>query len=410
MNLSFHRFLVACTLLTVPLLSVAQTDTSLSRDFERFDAPYFTYGKGLGITSPDSLFQLNFRFRMQNRIGVEMAEGKFSALRARIRRFRLKLNGFVTTPRIRYAIEIGLTTEDIKSPLVEIPSGLLRDAMIYYDMDDHWTLGFGQTKLPGNRERVVSSGDLQLADRSPANGVFNIDRDFGLQGYYANTIGGTGHYTVRGAITSGEGANWITSPGMHLSYTGRVDLLPFGPFTRRGDYFQGDLAREESARLSIGLVFNYNDGALREAGQRGELLFEPRSIRNFMADAVLKYRGWAFMTEFMARHASDPVTYNPEDSSDVVYVFNGRGFTLQGSYLFASGLEVALRYATVYPEEEIRQYSPTRQNYYTAGITKYIQGHRLKIQLDATYLDEAAFGDISALDTWNFRFQVELGI
>ena len=129
-----------------------------------------------------------------------------------------------------------------------------------------------------------------------------------------------------------------------------------------------------------------------------------------MADLMFKYKGWAFMTEFMTRHASDPVTYNPQDSSDVVYVFNGRGFTLQGSYLFPIDLEVTARYASIYPNEEIREFSPTRQNYYTAGVTKYIRGHRLKVQLDATYLDKAAFGDISAVDTWSFRFQVELGI
>ncbi len=410
MNLPFRSLAVVCTLLMVPLLSFAQTDTTLSRSIDDFDPPYFTYGKGLGVTSPDSLFMLNFRFRMQNRIGVEMKEGKFNAVRARIRRFRLKFNGFVYTPKIRYAIEIGFTTEDARSPITEIPFGLLRDVMIYYSFDDHWTLGFGQTKLPGNRERVVSSGDLQLADRSPANGIFNIDRDFGLQGAYTNAIGGTAPYRLRGAITSGEGTNWISSPGVHLSYTFRGEVLPFGSFAKRGDYFQGDLTRETSPRLSVGLVFNYNDGALRAAGQRGNLLFEPRTIRNFMADVMFKYKGWAFMTEFMTRNASDPVTYNPQDSSDVVYVFNGRGFTLQGSYLFPIDLEVTARYASIYPNEEIREFSPTRQNYYTAGVTQYIRGHRLKVQLDATYLDRAAFGDISAVDTWSFRFQVELGI
>jgi phosphate-selective porin OprO/OprP len=30
--------------------------------------PYFSYGNGLGITSPDSLLMLNIRFRMQNRL------------------------------------------------------------------------------------------------------------------------------------------------------------------------------------------------------------------------------------------------------------------------------------------------------------------------------------------------------
>ena len=35
----------------------------------------------------------------------------------------------------------------------------------------NFELWFGQAKLPGNRERVVSSGNLQLVDRSILNVV-----------------------------------------------------------------------------------------------------------------------------------------------------------------------------------------------------------------------------------------------
>jgi hypothetical protein len=41
-------------------------------------------------------------------------------------------------------------------------------------------VGFGQTKLPGNNQRVVSSGSLEFTDRTINNSRFNIDRDFGL--------------------------------------------------------------------------------------------------------------------------------------------------------------------------------------------------------------------------------------
>jgi hypothetical protein len=43
----------------------------------------------------------------------------------------------------------------------------------------NWTIGFGQTKLPGNNQRVVSSGS-EFTDRTINNSRFNIDRDFGL--------------------------------------------------------------------------------------------------------------------------------------------------------------------------------------------------------------------------------------
>jgi phosphate-selective porin OprO and OprP len=71
-------------------------------------------------------------------------------------------------------------------------------------------LGVGQTKLPGNRQRVNSSGDLQLVDRSIVNAFFNIDRDFGIQAYYKNHINQF-QYVLRGAISSGEGRNSLIS-------------------------------------------------------------------------------------------------------------------------------------------------------------------------------------------------------
>jgi len=49
----------------------AQVDikrTTTNNDLKLSALPYYSYGKGLGLTSPDSLFQLNIRFRMQNRV------------------------------------------------------------------------------------------------------------------------------------------------------------------------------------------------------------------------------------------------------------------------------------------------------------------------------------------------------
>ena len=45
----------------------------------------------------------------------------------------------------------------------------------------NFEIWFGQGKLPGNRERVISSGNLQQVDRSLLNSLFTIDRDFGFQ-------------------------------------------------------------------------------------------------------------------------------------------------------------------------------------------------------------------------------------
>jgi len=61
---------------------------------------------------------------------------------------------------------------------------IIRDAVMFYRPNKYWSIAFGQTKLPGNRQRVNSSGALQLTDRTINNARFNIDRDFGIQTYY----------------------------------------------------------------------------------------------------------------------------------------------------------------------------------------------------------------------------------
>ena len=50
-----------------------------------------------------------------------------------------------------------------------------------WNFHENFELWVGQTKLPGNRERVISSANLQQVDRSLLNSRFNIDRDFGFQ-------------------------------------------------------------------------------------------------------------------------------------------------------------------------------------------------------------------------------------
>ena len=142
--------------------------------------PYYNFGKGVGITSPDSLFQFNIRFRIQSRFSYFKNQDDEAAFDGQVRRLRLRFDGFVGDPRFLYVIQLSFAPGDVG----EIEDGenlnIIRDAVVYYNASKHWNFGFGQTKLPGNRQRVNSSGALQLTDRSINNARFNIDRDFGF--------------------------------------------------------------------------------------------------------------------------------------------------------------------------------------------------------------------------------------
>src|SRR5690606_33381373 len=152
-------------------------------------------------------------------------------------------------------------------------ANIVRDAVVFYNFTDNFYISFGQSKLPGNRQRVNSSGELQFAERSLVNATFNVDRDFGIKAYYSSLIAGI-PFHFKGAISTGEGrvAN-VTDDG--LAYTGRAAFLPLGAFTNGGDYVEGDLEYEESPKLSIGGGYSFNDRAIRTGGQTGPYMPAP---------------------------------------------------------------------------------------------------------------------------------------
>jgi hypothetical protein len=371
-------------------------------------SPYFTYGKGFGITTPDSLFMLNIRFRMQNRFGFttqDVDNLSVSTVEARVRRMRLRFDGFIYNPRITYILQLSFSRADMDFDDTGFPN-VLRDAMVMYQVSKKFTVALGQGKLPGNRQRVVSSGDLQLADRSLVNSAFNIDRDFGLQLYYRDHVQDF-HYVLRGSMTSGEGRN-INQSDEGLAYTGRIELLPFGIFKNNGDYFEGDLERETKPKVSLGLTYSDNENTIRTGGQLGRLLFEARDIETYMADFLLKYNGWALSSEYLERKSIDPITEDGNGSQRFVY--DGHGLNIQGSYLFKSNYEIIGRYSEIEPNASIAALTP-RIEQYTIGGTKYIKGHRLKLQADVTLENRQwLLGTNPGTQNWQVRFQVEAGI
>ncbi|PZX61236.1 phosphate-selective porin O/P [Algoriphagus ratkowskyi] len=363
---------------------------------------------GISI-SKDSLFLLNLRFRMQNRFGFTTASGEdleIDQVDFRVRRLRLRLDGYVLNPRIQYYIQLGFSKSDL-----DLESGgyaqPIRDAIVYYYFNPNFYVGFGQSKLPGNRERVVSSGNLQFADRSIANGFFTLDRDFGFFGYYTYQTNGQSQFQLKGSISTGEGRNpSVGDKG--LSYTGRIEYLPFGKFKNNGDYSEGDLEFEELPKLSVGMTYNWNENSHRTRGQLGSLLYEGRDMNVFIADAMFKYSGWGVMAEFFKRGSNDPITMN--DKGDIKVVFIGIGTNLQLSKMISRKDEFALRYASVRPDKIITQHE-NRLEETAFGYTRYLNGHRIKLQGNLGYAWNNGQIQVNNLQNyWFGTFQVEFGI
>ena len=400
----FLLFLFSISILNAQEIKVATKDNDLKLDA----LPYYSFGKGLGITSPDSLFQLNIRFRMQNRVTFIQDEDSVAAYSGEIRRLRLRFDGYVGNPKFLYVIQLSFAPGDVGEAQDGENINIIRDAAVFYRPNKKWTFLFGQTKLPGNRQRVNSSGAIQLTDRSINNARFTIDRDFGFQAYYLNEIKDKFSYNIKTAVSTGEGRNWTKSADNGVALTGKIELMPFGSFKKDGTNFEGDLAREEKPKLLLSGAFHQNNLARRTQGQLGNDLFKQKTMKSVLLDAMLKYNGWSLMSSYMSRSANDPITFNPANNSEFNFVPVGNGMDYQLSYVFPTNYEIIGRFSNQNIHNDIKALTPDSKQY-SLGVTKYLWEHAFKLQGEVT-LSDLEYFDGSNKQNWYVRFQVEIGI
>src|SRR5690606_16221114 len=235
-----------------------------------------------------------------------------------IRRSRLKFTGFAYSPKLKYKIELGMSNRDIGvEPLRQnnYANNIIYDAVLVWDFYKNFELWLGQTKLPGNRERVISSQSLQFVDRSAVNAYFNLDRDIGVQLRHQFALNNIVFREIL-SVSMGEGRGVTVSNTGGYDYTLRGEILPFGEFTGDGDYFSSDLLREEEPKLSIGVTYDFNKGASREGGQLGNYLPENRDLSTVFVDAIFKYQGHSMLMEYANKTAPDGARVSVMDENE----------------------------------------------------------------------------------------------
>lgn len=334
---------------------------------------------------------------------------------AGIRRARLKFDGWAVSPKLAYKVELALSNQDLSSTSDFAQSGgapkIILDAVVKWQFHKNFELWAGQTKLPGNRERVVSSQKLQFVDRSMVNSTFNIDRDMGVQ-LHGNFNSGKAVIRPILALSMGEGRNMAMDNIGGLDYTARLEYLPFGEFSGGGDYFDADLKREPRPKLALGVSYDFNKGASRQK-QSGRFLMDTEGhyltndMQTLFIDGVFKYRGLFITAEYADKKCVLPQGASLEKMEDKMVdaggksYHTGRGFNIQAGYLFKNNWEVAGRYTTITPDWEM---SFTGAEEYTLGVSKYIVGHSLKVQSDISLTDKEN-EDVNGL---RYRLQFEV--
>ena len=194
--------LLACGLFAIPRLATAQAVPKAAR-------PVVEYGdRGIVFNAPDGFSYFALRFRVQEIAGLTTnsdTDIDVASTQLVVRRARVRFESVAWDPRLKINVQLAFSRGDMDFDAASGPN-VVRDAVLAWQATPRLAVSFGQTKLPGNRQRVVSSGELQFAERSIVNSAFTVDRDVGFFLHYVNGDAGL-PFNLRGAITSGEGRN-----------------------------------------------------------------------------------------------------------------------------------------------------------------------------------------------------------
>lgn len=351
------------------------------------------FGKGLfNLVGQDSSWTMKVGLRMQLLGSSVWEEGGQSEASFLTRRARLKFDGFAYSPKLKYKIELGLSNRDQSgaSEFTHNAPRYILDAQLKWNFYKNFEVWFGQGKLPGNRERVISSANLQQVDRSLLNSRFTIDRDFGVQLRHHFNL--SDNFVVKEifSVAQGEGRNVTTGNLGGHQFTGRLELLPFGEFASKGDYKGSDLKREQTPKLALGVSYDHNNNAVKTRSNQGSYMvtdtgFFETNINTLYLDAMFKYNGFSFMAEYSDRDATDALAKNSDGTLTGDEVQVGHGLNLQTGFLLKNDWEISGRYTNIELNKTITGKNPETQ--YTLGLSKYIAGHSLKVQTDISHLE-----------------------
>ena len=253
-------------------------------------AVHFKPGTGLVVESSDGDFGLASRLRAQFLYTLEEDKGSDAEQSFQMRRARLQFKGHVYGKDNKFKVELAFSPSDVglKEPGAPTTTPLL-DWYFDFTQSKDASVQMGQFKVPHNRQRLTSSGDLQLVDRSIVNSEFNLDRDIGLMLHSKDLL----ELDLLGyqlGVFSGQGRNTRDFYDLGMLYAARIEVFPLGMFK---DLPEVDFERNTSPKLALGMGYARVQNAARDAGTHGAVPADggTTDIDSITWDAVFKLAG-----------------------------------------------------------------------------------------------------------------------
>ncbi len=323
------------------------------------------YDEGFVLRSGERSFKLGGYLQTWHQSLVE--DGQLTTNEFRIVRARFGAKAVVTR-WLSFRVVTDLTK-----------SNVLLDCYFDAKLAPWATLRVGQMKVPFVRQAYLSDSAQEFVGVSMATGDYKLPRDLGamFRGSFADGV-----LELQLAALNGAGTN-ARQDNADLLWVGRLVLHPLGPTP----LIEAELSGHGPARLALGVSGTFNHvSERRPSDEEGAEDLAVETDRAMAAgELTFLWRGLHLGLEGMLRH----------DEVEGGGGRDGFGGYAQTSYmLLPPYLQLGARASMLRPDTDTSE----ADRFEAAGVLSgYVDGHRLKLQLEVAALAEERAGQADVL-------------
>lgn len=365
------------------------------------------------LYSADSSSSLRFQLAAQLRTVFESCDegeegDRDETFIMEARRIRITLSGTIGQPSIAYKLHLSTAPGSIE----------LMDFYFNYKFSGCYQVRIGQYKIPFTRYRIQSFQRLVFVDWALTTKYFGAERQMGISVHNGYEKPPKWGYVF--GVFSGVNARASHAVGLAKFYDAEI-INP-------SDLSESNSKAEFHPEAAVHLSFNsaeMNVGSASDAllrgwrysfGLSGAWDMDPDVQQDlagrFSAEALLKCRGWSFLSVAYAGLAQ----IGDDAETDPAML----GALMQTAYRMNHRYEVSARYAVVDFRKVLTESDELadviaqnpdagqllRDEEFTIGINIYLKGHSLKWQNDISWLQKRYRTDITTDYTWRSQFQL----
>jgi len=313
----------------------------------------------------------------------------------KINRARLKVGGNAYRKWLKYYLEY------------ELASSYLLDFRVMLERFPFLKLKIGQWKAQYSRERVISSGKQQLADRSLINRAFTIDRQMGLSLFGHLKGSGLVDFNYWASVFTGMGRGSKVNDDNYLMWMFRGQWNFLG---RELGFVGSDIEFHEKAAglVAIAAVTNRSPFTRFSSAGGGQLEgFDPGEsgqyrVNQALAETAFKFRGFSWQQELHWKEVND---LKNKEITTLVGNYAQVGFFFNSIWeWYPKPLEIAFRHAIYNPDKEKPK---DLQQEFSLALNWFFNGHRNKLTAEISYLD-FQFSEKMLEEEFRFRIQWDI--